>query len=121
MGRGVQAAASMAQMRAAVRAYIAVDPRPDVVLTKLDTMLSHYGDDQFVTLVYLLADVATNSLLMANAGHPAPILVRADSSVEHLPSADGGPLAINEGRRRRQHRLVFEPGDSILVFTDGLI
>jgi GAF domain-containing protein len=121
MGRGVQAAASMAQMRSAVRAYIAVDPSPEVVLTKLDRMLAHYGDDQFVTLVYLLVDAAHDSLLLANAGHPAPILLRADTSVEHLPAADGGPLAISEGRPRRQHCLVFAPGDSLLVFTDGLI
>lgn len=120
MGRGVEAAASMAQMRASVRAYIAADPLPDVVLSKLDLMLAAYGDDQFVTLAYLLADPARNELLVANAGHPAPILLRADSSVEHFPSADGGPLAIGEGRRRR-HRLRFDPGDTVLLFTDGLI
>lgn len=120
MGRGVEAAASMAQMRASVRAYIAADPLPDVVLTKLDLMLTAYGDDQFVTLAYLLADPARNELLFANAGHPAPILLRADSSVEQFPSADGGPLAIGEGLRRR-HRVRFDPGDTVLLFTDGLI
>jgi GAF domain-containing protein len=120
MGRGVEAAASMAQMRASVRAYIAADPLPDVVLTKLDRMLTAYQDDQFVTLAYLLADPARNELLVANAGHPAPILLRADSSVEQLPSADGGPLAIGEGERRR-HRVRFDPGDTVLIFTDGLI
>ena len=120
MGRGVEAAASMAQMRASVRAYIAVDARPDVVLSKLDAMLTEYGDEQFVTLAYLLADPARNELFFANAGHPAPIIVRADSSVEHLPSADGGPLAMAQGRRRR-HRARFAPGDTLLLFTDGLI
>jgi GAF domain-containing protein len=120
MGRGVEAAASMAKMRASVRAYIASDPLPDVVLTKLDKMLAEFGDDQFVTLAYLLADPTHNELLVANAGHPAPILLRADSSVEELPSADGGPLAIGEGRRRR-HRVRFDPGDTVLIFTDGLI
>ena len=120
MGRGVEAATAMAQMRASVRAYIAVDPRPDVVLTKLDQMLAEYGDEQLVTLVYLLVDPTRNELWVANAGHPAPILLRADSSIEQLPCADGGPLGVVVGPRR-QHRLQFGPGDTVLLFTDGLI
>ncbi|NYG06566.1 GAF domain-containing protein [Phycicoccus badiiscoriae] len=120
MGRGVAAAASMAQMRASVRAYIATDPSPEVVLTKLDRMLTSYGDDHFVTLAYLLADPARNELLIANAGHPAPILLRADSSVEQVPSANGGPLAIGGGQRH-QHTVRFDAGDTVLLFTDGLI
>ena len=120
MGRGVAAAASMAQMRASVRAYLAVDPEPDGVLTKLDLMMAAYGDDQLVTLVYLLVDPARDEILVANAGHPAPVLLRADSSVDQLPSADGGPLGIPRGPRR-QHRIGFGPGDTILLFTDGLI
>ncbi len=120
MGRGVEAATAMAQMRASVRAYIAVDPRPDVVLTKLDQMLAEYGDEQLVTLVYLLVDPTRDQLEVANAGHPAPFLLRADSGVEHLPCADGGPLGVVVGPRQ-QHRLRFGPGDTVLLFTDGLI
>ncbi len=56
MGRGVAAAAAMAQMRSAVRAYVALDPTPEVVLRRLDRMLLQYGGEQLVTLVYLLAD-----------------------------------------------------------------
>ena len=121
MGRGVDAAASMAQMRASVRAYIAADPRPDVVLAKLDGMLAEYGDDQFVTLAYLLADPARNELLVANAGHPAPMMLRADGSVVEFPCADGGPLSVVDGGRRQRHRMSFLPGDTVLMFTDGLI
>ena len=43
MGRGVSAAAAMAQMRAAVRAFASVDPTPAVVVDKLDHMLTRYG------------------------------------------------------------------------------
>jgi serine phosphatase RsbU (regulator of sigma subunit) len=120
MGRGVQAAASMAQMRASVRAYIAIDPEPDVVLAKLDHMLGAYGNEQLVTLAYLLVDPAHDELSFANAGHPAPIILRADSSVEQLPSADGPPLAVLD-EAREQHRTPFRPGDTVMLFTDGLI
>ncbi len=120
MGRGVEAATSMAKMRASVRAYIAVDPLPDVVLTKLDQMLAEYGDEQLITLVYLLLDPTRDELWVANAGHPAPIVLRADSRIDQLPDADGGPLGVVVGPRER-HRIRFEPGDTVLLFTDGLI
>ena len=120
MGRGVEAAAAMAQMRASVRAYIAVDPQPATVLTKLDLMMAAYGDDQFVTLVYLLADPQRNEVLVANAGHPAPTVLRSDSSVDHFPCADGGPLGITD-EPRRDHRIGYHPGDTVVLFTDGLI
>ena len=52
MGRGVAAAAAMAQMRAAVRAYTAIDPTPGAVMTNLDRMFAQYPTDQLVTLVH---------------------------------------------------------------------
>ena len=46
MGRGVRAAAAMAQVRAAVRAYAALDPSPEVVVGRLDQMYDQYGSEQ---------------------------------------------------------------------------
>jgi serine phosphatase RsbU (regulator of sigma subunit) len=48
------------------------------------------------------------------------MILRADGSVSQLPSADGGPLSVVDGQRRR-HRMSFHPGDTVLLFTDGLI
>ena len=120
MGRGVAAAAAMAQMRAAVRAYAAVDPTPEVVMTKLDLMFERYPTDQLVTLVYLVVDPARDELVVTNAGHPPPVLLRADLSTVQLPLAEGCPLgAVPE--RRRQVTVPFRRGDTVLAFTDGLI
>jgi GAF domain-containing protein len=120
MGRGVAAAAAMAQMRAAVRAYAAVDPTPEVVLTHLDLMYTRYPTDQLVTLVYLLADPARDELVVANAGHPPPVLLRSDLSVEQLPIADGAPLGVGS-QERHQATVPFRAGDMVVAFTDGLI
>jgi len=120
MGRGVAAAAAMAQMRAAVLAYAAVDPTPQVVMTKLDLMFEQYMTEQLVTLVYLLMDTSRDELVVANAGHPPPVLLRADGATEQLPLADGTPLGTLPGERE-QLRMPFRAGDSILAFTDGLI
>ena len=120
MGRGVTAAAAMVQMRSAVRAYAAVDPTPDVVMAKLDLMFAQYPTDQLVTLVYLLVDPAHDELVVTNAGHPPPVILRADLSTEQLPLAEGPPLgALPEDRW--QVTVPFHEGDLILAFTDGLI
>ena len=120
MGRGVHAAAAMAQMRAAVRAYAAVDPTPASVMTNLDRMFAQFPTDQLVTLVYLVADPARDELIVTNAGHPPPVLVRADGVAEQLPFADGVPLGTLPGARR-QSSVPFHAGDMLLAFTDGLI
>jgi serine phosphatase RsbU (regulator of sigma subunit) len=110
----------MAQMRAAVRAYTAVDPDPARVLSRLDEMFAQFPTEQLVTLVHMLVDPARDALVVANAGHPPPVLLRADLSTEQLPLADGSPLAV--GRQPRGSVTVpLHVGDTVLAFTDGLI
>lgn len=120
MGRGVAAAAAMAQIRAAVRAYAAIDPMPETVMSKLDQMFTQYPSEQLVTLVYMLLDPRDDVLVAANAGHPPPLVLRANGSTEELPQADGCPLAAAPDVRRAD-TLRFLPGDTLLAFTDGLI
>ena len=121
MGRGVMAAAAMAQMRAAVRAYAALDPTPETVLTRLDEMYARYQGEQLVTLVYLLADPAHDRLLVGNAGHPPPVVLRGDGAPLQLPFADGGPLGVVEHESRAQQEVELGVGDTVVLFTDGLI
>jgi serine phosphatase RsbU (regulator of sigma subunit) len=120
MGRGVAAAAAMAEMRAATRAFASLDPDPAVVLRHLDAMVEVYGSDQLVTLVYVLADAASGTLLVGNAGHPPPSVLRSDGSVERLPFTDGPPLGVG-APSRESIAVPFGVGDTLLAFTDGLI
>ena len=120
MGRGVEAAAAMAQMRAAVRAYIAVDASPGAVMEKLDRLFATYAMSQIVTLVYLVVDTVRDELTFLNAGHPPPVMLRADHRAEQLPATQEAPLGLASGPR---HPLTvrFGPGDTLMAFTDGLI
>ena len=120
MGRGVRAAAAMAQMRAAIRAYVAIDPDPQVVLARLDRLFVTYDVGRLVTMVYVLVDPARDEALMLNAGHPPPVVRRHDGALEQLPSTGGAPLGIDPGERELS---VFRlgVGDLLLAFTDGLI
>jgi GAF domain-containing protein len=120
MGRGVSAAAAMAQVRAGTRAFASVDPDPATVVAKLDQMVVHYGTDQLVTLVYLLADAASGTVEVCNAGHPPLSIRRADGTVEELPYADGPPLGVSS-HGRRHLTVPFGVGDTLLAYTDGLV
>src|SRR3954454_5207591 len=120
MGRGVRAAASMAQMRAAIRAYVAVDPDPTHVLGMMDRLFTAYEIGQLVTMVYLVTDTAGGQVSMMNAGHPPPVVLRSDGSVEQLLSTGDPPLGTGEGDREITS-FSLRAGDLVLAFTDGLI
>jgi GAF domain-containing protein len=120
MGRGVQAAAAMAQMRAAVRAYLAVEPSPGDVMAKLDLLLERFRLAQLVTVVYGVLDPVAREVVLANAGHPAPRVLRADGSVSAFPDAEGPPLGVG-GPRGAPVSLPFGSGDLLVAFSDGLV
>lgn len=120
MGRGVQATSAMAQMRAAVRTLVAVDPEPQAVLNGLDRLFERFALEQLVTLVYLVFDPDRERVEVANAGHPAPLILR--------PTGDPEPLATTQtmlfgagGGRRSLLTQQFGVGDTVLAFTDGLV
>jgi PAS domain S-box-containing protein len=120
MGRGVQAAAAMAQMRAAIRAYVAVDPDPLVVLARLDRLFVTYDIERLVTMVYVVVDPDRDEAAMLNAGHPPPVLVHHGGAREQLSSTVGAPLGI-EPDTRELCVFPLKAGDLLLAFTDGLI
>jgi hypothetical protein len=95
MGRGVEAAVSMSQIRAAVRAYVAVNPEPVFVLQRLDLLYERCPSNQLVTLAYAVADPARDLLEVAVAGHPPPLLllltVAGASSSSRLPGSSSAP------------------------------
>lgn len=119
MGRGVAAAAAMSQIKAALRALVAVDPDPSTVMTRLDLLYERFPSDQLVTLLYVLADPDLDQLELSCAGHPAPIVVHDDGSAEFVQSARGTILGV-EPSSRRSVATPFLEGDTILMYTDGL-
>lgn len=120
MGRGVAAAAAMSQVRAAMRAYIAVDPDPALVLGKLDRMFAMYDTSQLVTLVYLVCDPATDTAVGVNAGHPPAVVVRASGTVEPAALSRGVPLGVGPEDRSATSVELFA-GDTLLLYSDGLV
>jgi serine phosphatase RsbU (regulator of sigma subunit) len=120
MGHGVSAAAAMAQMRAAVRAYACIDPEPDLVLEKLDAMFLRLDIGRLATLAYLLVDMPAHEVRMCNAGHYPPLIIRGSGASEYTESAPERPLGAG-GDRRVVTRWPVAAGDVLLLYTDGLV
>ena len=120
MGRGVDAAASMAQIRAALRAFVAVDPSPDAVLTRLDVLYEQFPSEQLVTLLYGVADPAEDRVHLVSAGHPAPLVGEPDGTWSTLEGLDGTVLGV-QASERRSITVPLTPGQTLLLLTDGLL
>lgn len=120
MGRGVEAAAAMAQTRSALRAYVAIDPDPATVIERLDVMFSRLDMPQFVTVLYALVDVEAGEAQVLTAGHLPPLVVHADEAAELLVLNTSPPLGLGSGARTAV-RVPFGPDDTLVLFTDGLV
>jgi anti-sigma regulatory factor (Ser/Thr protein kinase) len=127
-GHDVAAAARMGQVRAALRAVALGEPDPARVLTALDRLVASLGaearsDELFVTVVYGVIDQPGQRLTLAGAGHPAPLIRRvspgARPDAHYLPLPPGAPLGL--GGERCATTVDFLPGDTLLLFSDGVI
>ncbi|GAA2653804.1 ATP-binding SpoIIE family protein phosphatase [Paractinoplanes durhamensis] len=128
-GHDVRAAAVMGQVRAALRALALTDADPPGVLAGLDRLVTSLGaesrnEEIFVTVVYGVLDPHDGTITLASAGHPPPVLRRAGVAGEP-PTAElvkvppGAPLGL--GGRWQTGLVRLEPGDSILMFSDGVV
>lgn len=73
------------------------------------------------TVIYATVELATLELEFARAGHPYPLIVRGDGATTYL-TADGGPPIGSGGNIGfKNHTAAMRPGDTLLLYTDGLI
>jgi serine phosphatase RsbU (regulator of sigma subunit)/anti-sigma regulatory factor (Ser/Thr protein kinase) len=135
-GHDVRAAGLMGQLRIALRAYASEGHRPDAVLSRASRFLHGMTDGatqpgapaydaladlRFATCLYVEADPATGTLDIARAGHPDPAIRMADGTVMARPTAGGLPLGIDPDADYPTTRITLEPGETMLICTDGLI
>jgi serine phosphatase RsbU (regulator of sigma subunit)/anti-sigma regulatory factor (Ser/Thr protein kinase) len=120
MGRGLQAAAVMGQLRAAIRAYAVMELPPIDVMTNLDNLVESLEGTQLVTCVYAVYDPATAGLCLANAGHVPPIVLHADGRTEAVAAGIGAPLGVG-GVSFEEYAVALPPGTTLVLYTDGLV
>ena len=119
-GRGVKAAASMGQLRSALRAYALEGASPAEVLERLNRFQFQLDEDSMATVIMLVLDPSKGTLRWANAGHPPPLIVTPDG-VQYLEGAGGVPLGAIDDPVYREDEAALSPGTTVVLYTDGLV
>lgn len=121
-GHGVDAAALMAQLRNALRAYALEDGRPAAVLSRLNCFLCRLDTEHFATAVYGTLDLAEATCTWSMAGHPAPVLFGPEGARMDESGEERGPLlGFRPTAAFGESRTTLAAGDGMLFYTDGLV
>jgi PAS domain S-box-containing protein len=121
VGRGLEAATVMGQLRSACRALLLQDPAPARMLAALDHFAAGVPGALCTTLFCGVLDPESGRLVYACAGHPPGILAGPDGTVTLLDKARGLPLAVRPGTERPEAECVVPPRSTLLLYTDGLV
>jgi PAS domain S-box-containing protein len=121
VGRGIEAAATMSQLRTALRAYAIEGLQPADVVRKLHRLVDHLDEGLGTTLAYLDFDPATRELRYVSAGHLPPLWIGDDGS-EFLQGGRSTPLGtLVDGAEVPEATIVLGVGERVLLYTDGLV
>jgi serine phosphatase RsbU (regulator of sigma subunit) len=122
-GKGVDTAALTLQARQTIRTAAHFDRSPDRVIDALNSVLCGQKVGTFVTALYARVrsgpDGRPAQADIAAAGHPGPILIRADGHVEQV-DVSGIAAGVRPGARYRPATVQLHRGDTMLMFTDGV-
>ncbi|HYX26659.1 MAG TPA: PP2C family protein-serine/threonine phosphatase [Thermoanaerobaculia bacterium] len=119
-GHGMASGLVMAIANAILKTALDLDPTPERVLAVLNRTLCRTGTKRtFMSVFYGVLEPATGEMEYASAGHPYPLLRRADGRIEELGNG-GFPLGIRDPLPLVTRRVTLEPGDLLVLYTDGL-
>jgi len=118
-GKGVPAALVMAITRTMLQAAYRLGSPGEILEHVNNTLYQDIPPNMYVTCLAALLDSRTGRLQYANAGHDLPYLRHADG-VSKL-RATGMPLGLMPGMSYEQKEFTLQPGDSVLLYSDGLV
>ncbi|MFF8942027.1 SpoIIE family protein phosphatase [Streptomyces sp. NPDC014864] len=120
-GHGLDAVATMAQLRFTAKGMIITGSSLTGALTRLNTLLLHSGDQHgTATMVLARYDPRERCLRWAQAGHPPPLLLRGGEP-RFLERPRGILLGATRSPVYEEAEYLLEPGDRLLFYTDGLV
>jgi len=120
-GHGIAAGLLMAIANSVLKLGFDLGPDPVAVAELVNLALCRTGGRRaFMTLFCGILEPATGGLDFVCAGHPFPLLRRADGRIEEL-GIGGLPLGMRFDRVFEAHQTVIEPGDILLLYTDGIV
>jgi PAS domain S-box-containing protein len=125
-GKGAHAAALTGLARHTIRAVATIDPRPAVVLARLNEAIMHEGDDddrapRFCTVAHarVCPRDGTAEVTVTSGGHPLPLVLRSNGKVERV-GEPGLLLGVFPDAELTEHTVELGAGDAIVFYTDGV-
>jgi sigma-B regulation protein RsbU (phosphoserine phosphatase) len=119
-GKGMPAALLMSNLQAAVRGFASPTVPPNELCARLNSLLRrNMASDRFITFFYAQLDGPGRTLRYVNAGHNAPVVMHQDGS-HHRLQEGGGVLGIFPNQSFALGTFRLEPGDRVVLFTDGV-
>jgi phosphoserine phosphatase RsbU/P len=124
-GKGLPAALVAATCRSALQAHALNLTSPAAVLSLVNRQIyEDIREDMFVSMIYLVIDAGGDSITLARAGHPEPLLWRAASGEIETVRSSGLGVGIDKGdvfdRVTKDHTVRLASGDCLLLYTDGV-
>jgi GAF domain-containing protein len=120
VGHGLVAAAAMGQLRASFATAVAYDPAPDHVLAAVDLFAGRGADTLAASAAYMVVGRAGGAQY-TSAGHLPAIWVPEKGAAQILQGGRGPLLGFRAEGAGISETVPFDPGDQIMMFTDGLI
>jgi serine phosphatase RsbU (regulator of sigma subunit) len=121
-GKGVPAALLMARIYSDARYELLARPTPAEAMTSLNASVCSSGlGHRFITLAFVVIDPKAHTLAVVNAGHLPPLMRNHKGQVQSLAmKASALPLGIRAETVYQQVQVKIAPGDSVIMFTDGV-
>jgi serine phosphatase RsbU (regulator of sigma subunit) len=110
----------MGRLRSALRAYAIDTSDPAEVLDKLNRKFTHFEPGQMATVLYLTLSPGRETVTIASAGHPPPIVAEPGRAARFLPCAPRPPIGVTSDRTCVVTSAPLLPGSTLACFTDGL-
>ncbi|MGQ9770257.1 MAG: SpoIIE family protein phosphatase [Thermogutta sp.] len=122
-GKGIAAALLMAKLSAEIKYCLASEASPQAALRRLNKVFcSDRWDDRFITLLLVVLDPITHHYWLVNAGHWPALLKKNNGEVRFVGTEKTGPpLGVSDDTNYDCFVGVFEPGDLLILFTDGIV
>lgn len=121
VGRGIDAATAMGQLRSATRALAGAGFGPAEVLERLDRFVDQLPRARMATVVYAELDLVSGRLRYSSAGHPPMLLGQPSEPVRLLWDGRSTPLGTRLGRSEAVGEIDLAPCARLVLFTDGLV
>jgi serine phosphatase RsbU (regulator of sigma subunit)/pSer/pThr/pTyr-binding forkhead associated (FHA) protein len=119
-GKGLPAAMLMCTFQASMRALAHLDLPPEDLMVRLNHLLyPQIPANRFITFFFGILDPADHTLRCVNAGHDPPLVLRSNGGIDSL-QAQEGPIGSFHDIPYQAQTLGFEPGDTLLCFSDGV-